>query len=153
MIVNHLENKKGSESEIDFETAKTIDTGTGVYLRYIGGNSQDLACDFKIYDQDTIVRVNTTRNVKKTKDAPLQRDCEYRITYTLDQGIFFSGTPKRKHYADLIKNLLAVYCDAYGDWGGQKGKFVVEVNYTARSLQALNDWEAGIKGIKGDVTL
>jgi hypothetical protein len=121
----------------DFENKKTLDTQTGVYLTRSGGHIRDAIWLFDVIDGETKVSISTVRDYPRLPDGTLD------ITYNISDPPHFKGGPQRKGYINLISDLMAAFCDLYGDWNGTRGKMVARAKIGDTVKQAIEAWENG----------
>lgn len=120
----------------DFEGKKTLDIEEGVFLRMVQEYPRDRLMRFQVVDGESWVAFDTTTR-KNTHD---DGTCE--ISYGLDNGVQLAGVPRRKNYAELIKQLLSKYQFYYGPSPGIKDPAAVVVSIGDKALASLQTWEA-----------
>lgn len=121
----------------DFENKKTLDTETGVYLTRSGGYVRDAIWLFDIIDGETKVSISTVRRQPRLPDGTVD------IVYKITDGPFFKGIPRREGYVKIISDLIAAFCDMYGDWNGTRGKVVARAEIDDTVKQVIQAWENG----------
>ncbi len=126
-------------NEIDKENPKsnrTIDTETGVYLKYIKANGWERIAMFVLSDSGANIHLNVFFS-NKLDEEKKTNDYYYQVSIG-----FLEGTPRRKNYADLIRRLFDVHgwqCRAEERRFGNKE--VVKLDFKPEALDELSKWE------------
>lgn len=126
-------------NEIDEENPKnnrTIDTDTGVYLKYVEANGWDRIAIFDIVDGETKIKIYADFSNKIDEEKKINH-----ISYeaSIDP---LGGLPRRDHYADLIRRLFEVHgwrCRADERKFGNEEQ--VLFNFKPQDLVNLKNWE------------
>ncbi len=126
-------------NEFDEENPKnsrTVDTETGIYLRYLSENLHERVANFHIIDEETILNLHVFFS-NTIDEEEKNNDCYYEIC-TLD----FSGIPKRKGYVNEIRRLF----EMHGIYYRRRENFEdlkqnVIVDFRPDVVAALKEWE------------
>lgn len=119
----------------DFENKKTIDTETGAFLTNVDWHGYSEIATFKYVDGETEITFETHYSI--VRDRPN----ETTVTYTLDNGAFFLGPPKRKGYVSKIEQTMQVYNLAYGGFNKPPQSVTCKVILAASFIAAVEKWE------------
>lgn len=119
----------------DFESKKTIDTETGVYLSCTGEHALEGYVFFQITDGPAIIKLTTITEVKK----PTQDSLE--IIYRIETPPDFFGQPNRAGYVELISKLLETYKVHYGPNRATKGSTICKAIISKQVVAAVQNWE------------